>query len=91
MPNKQDSLPGMEDTQSPLGKQAVACYLEDKKLQVQQSKLDSEDAKLMAMLKKEGKKTIKIKTDDEKIVTLNWKRTHTRTKEKIVIKEVEDI
>ncbi len=88
---EQKNLPGMEDTQSPLGKQAIKCWEEDKALQIQQSKLNSEDSKLMAMLKKEGKKEVKIKPNGDKLVTLKWKRTHTRTSEKIVIKEVEDI
>lgn len=89
--NEQRTIPGFENTNSELGKQAVICHKEEKKLNSQQNKCDSENSELMVLLKKEGKKSVKIKTADDKTVTLNYKRTHTRTKEKIVIKEVEDV
>lgn len=88
--SEQTTIKGFESTQSKLGLQATNCYAEEKKLQIQQAKCDSKNADLMGMMKAEGKKIIKIKSSDGKIVTLKYKKTHTRTKEKIEIKEVED-
>jgi hypothetical protein len=89
--SEQKTIPGFEDTQSPLGKQAAICYAESKKLDVQQSKCDSQDSELMAMLKKTSKKEVKIKANDGMTVTLRYKKTHSKVTERILIKEVEDI
>lgn len=88
---EQKTIPGFENTQSDLGKQATSCYCESKKLDVQQSKCDSKDSELMAMLKKLGKKEVKIKSANNMTVTLKYKKTHSKTTEKITIKEIEDI
>jgi len=90
MAQEQTTIKGFENTQSELGKQATKCLAEEKKLQVQQAKCDSENSELMGLMKEEGKKIVKMKTSNGKIAILKYKKTHTRTKEKIEIREVED-
>lgn len=88
---EQKTIPGFEDTQSELGKQATKYYLESKKLDAQQSKTDSEESSIMSMLKKNGKKDVKIKASNGMQVTLKYKKTHSKMTEKVTIKEVEGI